>query len=117
MGSTPLGSVRRKGEPFPTPTKSSIRYASLSGRKASENFIGGDPHESASDLDYFVWLARSKARTFVIDTGFDARVGARRGRRMVHPPERALKLLDVDAKKVKDVIVTHLHYGDPRAPG
>jgi glyoxylase-like metal-dependent hydrolase (beta-lactamase superfamily II) len=29
---------------------------------------------------------------------------------MVHPPERGLKLLGVDAKKVKDVIVTHLHY-------
>ena len=87
-----------------------IRYASLSARKASENFIGGDPHESASDLDYFIWLARSKARAFVIDTGFDARVGARRGRRMLHPPERGLKLLGVDAKKVKDVIITHLHY-------
>ena len=87
-----------------------IRYASLSNRKASENFIGGDPHESASDLDYFVWLARSKARTFVIDTGFDAKVGRRRGRRMIHPPERGLALLGVDAKKAKDVIITHLHY-------
>jgi len=87
-----------------------IRYASLSNRKASENFIGGDPHESASDLDYFVWLARSAARAFVIDTGFDARVGARRGRRMMHPPERGLALLGVDAKEVKDVIITHLHY-------
>jgi glyoxylase-like metal-dependent hydrolase (beta-lactamase superfamily II) len=87
-----------------------IRYACLSDRKASENFIGGDPHESASDLDYFIWLARSKARTFVIDTGFDAKVGKRRGRRMLNPPERGLALLGVDAKKVKDVIITHLHY-------
>ena len=87
-----------------------IRYASLSNRKASENFIGGDPHESASDLDYFIWLARSKARAFVIDTGFDAKVGARRGRRTILPPERGLRLLGVDAKKVKDVIITHLHY-------
>jgi glyoxylase-like metal-dependent hydrolase (beta-lactamase superfamily II) len=87
-----------------------IRYATLSNRKASENFIGGDPHESASDLDYFVWLARSKDRTFVIDTGFDAKVGRRRGRRMLNPPERGLELLGVDARKVKDVIITHLHY-------
>src|SRR5260221_11112539 len=61
-----------------------IKYASLSNRKASENFIGGDPHESASDLDYLVWLARSKARAFVIDTGFDARVRARPRRIMLH---------------------------------
>jgi glyoxylase-like metal-dependent hydrolase (beta-lactamase superfamily II) len=87
-----------------------IRYATLGGRRASENFLGADPHERASDLDYFVWLARSRRRTFVIDTGFDARVGRRRGRRLITPPERGLALLGVDAKKVNDVIITHLHY-------
>ena len=100
----------RRGATIETYEVFAIKYASLANRKASENFIGGDPHESASDLDYFVWLARSKARTFVIDTGFDAKVGARRGRRMLHPPERGLKLLGVDARKVMDVIITHLHY-------
>src|ERR1700704_749282 len=80
---------RKQGGSIPDPYEVfAIRYASLSNRKASENFIGGDPHENASDLDYFVWLARSKARAFVIDTGFGAQVGARRGRRMLHPPER-----------------------------
>jgi glyoxylase-like metal-dependent hydrolase (beta-lactamase superfamily II) len=87
-----------------------IRYATLSGRKASENFIGGDPHEAGSDLDYYVWLARSAARTFVIDTGFDAGVGERRGRKMITPPDEGLARLGVDAKGVKDVIITHLHY-------
>ncbi|HKW39107.1 MAG TPA: N-acyl homoserine lactonase family protein [Burkholderiales bacterium] len=87
-----------------------IRYASLTGRKASENFIGGDPHEAGSDLDYFVWLARSASRTFVVDTGFDAAVGARRGRTMITPPGLGLARLGVDAKGVKDVIITHLHY-------
>jgi glyoxylase-like metal-dependent hydrolase (beta-lactamase superfamily II) len=87
-----------------------IKYATLARRKASENFIGGDPHEEASNLDYFIWLARSSERTFVIDTGFDARVAKRRGRKMITPPGRGLKLLGVDAKKVKDVIITHLHY-------
>jgi glyoxylase-like metal-dependent hydrolase (beta-lactamase superfamily II) len=87
-----------------------IRYASLSNRKASENFIGGDPHEAASDLDYYVWLARSASRTFVVDTGFDAAVGKRRGRKMIAAPDEGLKLLGVDASQVKDVIITHLHY-------
>lgn len=87
-----------------------IRYASLSGRKAGENFIGGDPHEAGSDLDYFVWLARSSSRTFVVDTGFDAAVGARRGRRMATPPDQGLARLGVDAARVKDVVITHLHY-------
>ena len=87
-----------------------IRYASLANRKASENFVGGDPHEAASDLDYYVWLARSSARTFVIDTGFDAGVGARRGRRMITPPAQGLARLGVDVAGVKDVVITHLHY-------
>ena len=87
-----------------------IRYATLSNRKAIENFVGGDPHEASSDLDYYVWLARSPARTFVVDTGFDAAAGARRGRNMTTPPGEGLKLLGVDASAVKDVVITHLHY-------
>jgi len=86
-----------------------IKYATLA-RKASENFIGGDPHEAASNLDYYVWLARSGARTFVIDTGFDAAVAKRRGRKMITPPDESLKRLGVDPGAVKDVIITHLHY-------
>jgi len=87
-----------------------IKYASLGPRKASENFIGGDPHEQASDLSYFVWLARSRERVFVIDTGFDAQRAKLRGRRMLTPPDRTLARLGVDAGAVKDVIITHLHY-------
>jgi glyoxylase-like metal-dependent hydrolase (beta-lactamase superfamily II) len=86
-----------------------IKYATLE-RKASENFIGGDPHETASNLDYFIWLVRSKSRSFVVDTGFDAAVGKRRGRKTIAPPEGTLKRLGVDPRAVKDVIITHLHY-------
>jgi len=86
-----------------------IRYATLA-RKAGDNFIGGDPHEEGSPLDYFVWLARSASRTFVIDTGFDAQVAARRGRNMLLSPELGLARLGVDAAAVRDVIITHLHY-------
>ncbi len=86
-----------------------IKYATLE-RRASENFIGGDPHETASNLDYYVWLARSEARTFVIDTGFDSAVAERRGRRMITPPGESLKRLGVEPGAVKDVIITHLHY-------
>ena len=86
-----------------------IRYATLA-RTAADNFIGGDPHEAGSPLDYFVWLAKSPSRTFVIDTGFDAQVGARRGREMTLSPDLGLKRLGVDAGEVRDVIITHLHY-------
>ena len=86
-----------------------IRYATLA-RKASDNFIGADPHEEGSPLDYFVWLARSPTRTFVIDTGFETGVAERRGRKMLLATDIGLKRLGVDAAEVRDVIITHLHY-------
>jgi glyoxylase-like metal-dependent hydrolase (beta-lactamase superfamily II) len=86
-----------------------IRYATLA-RTAADNFIGGDPHEQGSALDYFVWLARSSSHLFVIDTGFDAQVAERRGRKLLLSPELGLQRLGVEAAAVRDVIITHLHY-------
>ncbi|MDT8399037.1 MAG: N-acyl homoserine lactonase family protein [Pseudomonadales bacterium] len=86
-----------------------IRYATVA-RNAAENFIGGDPHEGAMPMDYFVWLARNSSRTWVIDTGFNEAAAARRKRTFLRSPATGLALLGVDAAAVKDVIVTHLHY-------
>ena len=86
-----------------------IRYATVE-RKPSENFIGGDAHETAPRMDYFVWLARSPSRTFVIDTGFNETAAKRRQRQFLRSPVEGLRLLGVDADKVEDVIITHMHY-------
>jgi glyoxylase-like metal-dependent hydrolase (beta-lactamase superfamily II) len=87
-----------------------IRYAHLGNRHAGENFVLGDPHEAASDLDYFVWVLRRSDCTFVVDTGFGKEAAARRKRDWLRCPMESLRLLDVDPGKVSDVIVTHLHY-------
>ncbi|BBK44704.1 N-acyl homoserine lactonase family protein [Allostella vacuolata] len=87
-----------------------IRYANHPGRRASDNAIGGDLHESASDLDYFVWVARRSDRTFVIDTGFDSGQAAARGRDLIRTPRQGLALLGIDAAQVDEVVLTHLHY-------
>jgi glyoxylase-like metal-dependent hydrolase (beta-lactamase superfamily II) len=86
-----------------------IRYATVA-RASSENFIGGDLHEAGMDMDYFVWVAISKSRTWVIDTGFNKAAADRRKRTYLRCPTEGLKLLGVDAATVQDVIVTHLHY-------
>jgi glyoxylase-like metal-dependent hydrolase (beta-lactamase superfamily II) len=86
-----------------------IRYATVA-RRGAENFIGGDPHESASRMDYFVWLARRGAETYVIDTGFNESAARRRKREFLRSPLEALAALDVNASAVEDVILTHLHY-------
>jgi glyoxylase-like metal-dependent hydrolase (beta-lactamase superfamily II) len=109
----------RPAEPFEL---FALRYAHHGGRKMSDNFIGGDIHESASPLDYFVWVARRADKTFVIDTGFGPEAAKERGRELLRLPTDALKLAGIDAAQVEDVILTHLHYdhagtlgGFPRA--
>ncbi len=86
-----------------------IRYATVA-RRSAENFIGGDPHEAGASLDYFVWLARNDSRAFVIDTGFNEAAAGRRRREFLRSPVDGLRLLGVEAAKVQDVIITHLHY-------
>jgi glyoxylase-like metal-dependent hydrolase (beta-lactamase superfamily II) len=86
-----------------------VKYAHHD-RRASENFLGGDPHDGPMPLDYFVWAIVGDGRTFVVDTGFDAATGARRGRELLRSPAEGLKLIGIDADKVEDVIVTHMHY-------
>ena len=86
-----------------------IKYAHHA-RRASENFIGGDPHDGPMPLDYFVWLVRGDGREIVVDTGFSAATAARRQRDHIRCPTEGLRLLGVDATKIKDVVITHLHY-------
>ena len=52
-----------------------VKYAHHE-RRASANFIGGDPHDGPMPLDYFVWLVRGATRSFVVDLGFNAATAA-----------------------------------------
>lgn len=86
-----------------------IRYATTA-RRASENFIGGDPHESGARMDYFVWLVRNDSAAWVVDTGFNEQAARRRNREFLRSPVDGLAMLGVDAQHVSEVILTHLHY-------
>jgi glyoxylase-like metal-dependent hydrolase (beta-lactamase superfamily II) len=86
-----------------------LRYAHHA-RRAGENFLGGDLHDGPMPMDYFVWLVRDDTRSFVVDTGFNEETAKRRGRELLRCPAAGLKLLGVDASRVQEVIVTHLHY-------
>jgi glyoxylase-like metal-dependent hydrolase (beta-lactamase superfamily II) len=86
-----------------------IRYATVA-RTAVENFIGGDVHESGTAMDYFVWVAISDDKTWVIDTGFNQAAAKKRKRTFLRCPSEGLTLLGVDCRNVEDVIITHLHY-------
>lgn len=87
-----------------------LRYGHHGGRTDAMNFIAGDLHETGSDLDYFVWLARRGDRTFLIDTGFSEEVGRRRNRQVLHPPAQLLQRIGITAGRIEDVVLTHLHF-------
>jgi len=91
-----------------------IRYGHLE-RTASHNFIGGDPHDAPMPLDYYVWAivaegAVGKGPAWLLDTGYDAATGAARGRELVRPVEAGLAAIGLDARSIRDVIVSHMHY-------
>ena len=87
-----------------------IRYGRHEGRTRGENFIVTDLHESPMPLDYYVWALVNGKRAIVVDTGFDFDEAKRRNRKIVRLPREGLAMIGVDAAKVADVVVTHLHY-------
>jgi glyoxylase-like metal-dependent hydrolase (beta-lactamase superfamily II) len=79
-------------------------------RLASENFIGGDPHNGPMPIDYFTWVIKGPDETWAVDTGFDAAAAARRQRKAHRSPADGLKALDIDPDRIEDVIITHMHW-------
>ena len=87
-----------------------VKYGTMQERKRHESFIMADDHDAAMPIDYFVWAVVNKDRTIVVDTGFDQAEGKRRNRKIQRLPREGLAMLGIDAAKVADVVVTHLHY-------
>jgi glyoxylase-like metal-dependent hydrolase (beta-lactamase superfamily II) len=86
-----------------------VKYARHE-RRVSENFIGGDSHDGPMPLDFFVWAIVGENHTFVVDTGFDEAMARKRQRHLIRTPAEGLKMIGVDPARVREVIVTHMHY-------
>ena len=87
-----------------------IKYAEADALPPGKVEVGADPHESVLDMAYYVWLIRSGDAAILVDTGFNATSGAKRGRRLLRSPAEPLRALGVDPAGVRTLIVTHLHY-------
>ena len=85
-----------------------VKYATRAARRA-DLFIGGDPHDADTAMDYYLWVVRNQDSVFVVDTGFNEDMAVKRGRTLLRRPADALKLVGVDPESVGQVIVTHLH--------
>ncbi len=86
-----------------------LHYADRDARRA-DHFIGGDPHDAPMPMAYYIWVIRGEGRVVVVDCGFTAEVGARRGRTVSQTPAEVLGLLEIDPDTVPDLVLTHLHY-------
>ena len=89
-----------------------IRYGSRRAVKSEVylNFhLYGEPDDVIA-MNYFVWVARNAQRTIVVDTGFSAEAGRRRGRPVAVTPVAALAGLGIDPAAVTQVVATHGHY-------
>lgn len=89
-----------------------VRYGTRTARKADSylNFHVYDEPDSAFPMDYFFWVLRGPDRTVVVDCGFGAEPGRRRGRTMLVDPVAALHGLGIDAAEVTQLVVSHAHY-------
>ena len=87
-----------------------VRYGTMPERARSTCFLMPENPEAPMSMDYFVWAIVNKQRTIVVDTGYDKAEGEKRGRTSLRLPREGLALLGIKADKVKDVIITHMHY-------
>jgi MFS family permease len=86
-----------------------VRYAHHD-RKAHDNYILGDPHDTNEPLAYFVWVIKGAGGTFVLDTGFDQAMAEKRGPHDLRPGGRGAERHRVNPDTVTDVVISHLHY-------
>lgn len=74
------------------------------------NFRHYDEPDAPLTMDYFVWVVRTAGQTVLVDTGYNPRSAARRGRRLDRSPVDALASAGVPAESVDRVVVTHCHF-------
>jgi glyoxylase-like metal-dependent hydrolase (beta-lactamase superfamily II) len=89
-----------------------VRYWSRPATKSEVylNFRLYSEPDAEIGMDYFLWVARNQRRTIVVDTGFSAGAGARRGRAAAIAPAAALTALGIEPAAVTQVVATHGHY-------
>ncbi len=86
-----------------------MRYATVQ-RRRQECFIAYDPHDEATDMDYFVWFLKSGKETILVDTGFSEQAARQRNRTFLRCPISSLQSAGIALEDIHDTIITHAHY-------
>lgn len=93
-------------------TLTALRYASRPTSRADVflRYAQYREPDGPQEMTYYLWVLRNGERTIVIDTGFSAAGGGRRGREFLVEPVRALARIGVQPDTVDLLVITHLHY-------
>lgn len=91
----------------------SLHVASDPNRTVGTNFFFDSfpaPAHMQMPQDYLFWVIRGAGRCMIVDTAFTPDAAHRRGRTMHRSVQSYLHDLQIDAEKVTDLIMTHLHW-------
>lgn len=89
-----------------------VRYGRLDTSRSDVYLNYGDYGEADGPdaLAYYFWVIESGDRRVVLDTGFAAEVGRRRGRTLLIDPRDALDALSVPDEPDTLIVLSHAHY-------
>jgi glyoxylase-like metal-dependent hydrolase (beta-lactamase superfamily II) len=87
-----------------------IRYATSPWRRRSQCFIHNDPHDGPCPMDFFVWLALGARGPVLIDVGTKEANARARGHDFLICPADGLRLVGVEPRDIRDIVLTHLHW-------
>jgi glyoxylase-like metal-dependent hydrolase (beta-lactamase superfamily II) len=88
----------------------SLHYARNETRRRPGNFIDGDPHDVPMPMNFYVWAIVGDDGVWMLDTGFDAAIGAERGRAVDRTVDAGLQAIGIAPRSVKNVILSHMHW-------
>ena len=92
-----------------------VRYGTRTATKAEtylNHHVYGEPDESFA-MDYFFWLVRGHGRTVLVDCGFGAEAGRRRGRTTLVDPVEALSALVTPLQVLPPMVPAFRIWGPP----
>ncbi|MDQ1075142.1 N-acyl homoserine lactonase family protein [Microbacterium sp. SORGH_AS_0969] len=89
-----------------------VRYGRLATTRSDVYLNYGDYGEADGPdaLAYYFWVVEFGDRRVVLDTGFAADVGRRRGRTLLLDPRAALDALSVPDEPDTLIVLSHAHY-------
>jgi glyoxylase-like metal-dependent hydrolase (beta-lactamase superfamily II) len=87
-----------------------LKYAERNERTRADSFLDDSSPATQHNMDYFIWVLKSDARTIIVDTGYDFEEGRHRDRPILRAPAAMLSEFGCAPHKIDTVILTHLHY-------